>query len=186
MSISQEAQSVQKSETIVAQCPVDHSLFSYQKTARGIERSPQPLERDAQGVWQVYGFEEARTILRSSATRQAGFNADRLAKIPGVQNRPILYLEGKAHHQQRKQTARFFTPKTVSSDYRHFMEALANTLVSELKSKRRVDLSSLSLTLAVQVAARVVGVTNSRVPGMDRRLDAFFHQKAPPRVRCLC
>jgi cytochrome P450 len=181
MPISQESQSPQTPGGIPAHCPVDHNVLSYQKTSRSMEVRPTPLERDAQGIWQVYGFEEARTILRSSATRQAGFNADSLAKIPGVKNRPILYMEGKAHHQQRKQTARFFTPKTVSSDYRHFMETLADGLVNELKSKRRVDLSSLSLTLAVQVAARVVGVTNSRLPGMGKRLDAFFQQNPPSR-----
>ena len=179
MSISQEAQSAPMPEEAPARCPVDHSSWPTQKTSRNQEAGSTPLEQDPQGVWQVYGFEEARTILRSNATRQAGFNADRLAKIPGVKNRPILYMEGKAHHQQRKQTARFFTPKTVSTDYRQFMETLAGALVSELQSKRRVDLSQLSLTLAVQVAARVVGVTNSRLPGMGKRLDAFFHQKPP-------
>ncbi|TMC93806.1 MAG: cytochrome P450 [Chloroflexi bacterium] len=162
-------------------CPVEHGSLSYQKTSRNAGASPEtsstPLQRDAQGVWQVHGFEEARTILRSSATRQAGFNAEQLEKIPGVTNKPILYMEGKAHQQQRKQTARFFTPKTVSSSYRQFMETLADQFVNELKRKKRVDLSQLSLKLAVQVAAQVVGVTNSRLPGMDRRLDAFFQQQ---------
>ncbi|MGH2497620.1 MAG: cytochrome P450 [Ktedonobacteraceae bacterium] len=179
MSISEEAQSAQMPEEALVCCPIDHSSLPSQKTSRNTEVGSTPLEQDAQGVWQVYGFEEARTILRSNATRQAGFNAEQMAKIPGVTNRPILYMEGKAHQQQRKQTARFFTPKTVSSDYRQFMETLADALVSELQSKRRVNLSRLSLTLAVQVAARVVGVTNSRLPGMDKRLDAFFHQKPP-------
>ena len=162
-------------------CPVEHGSLSYQKTSRNAGASPEtsstPLQRDAQGVWQVHGFEEARTVLRSSATRQAGFNAEQLEKIPGVTNKPILYMEGKAHQQQRKQTARFFTPKTVSSSYRQFMETLADQFVNELKRKKRVDLSQLSLKLAVQVAAQVVGVTNSRLPGMDRRLDAFFQQQ---------
>ncbi|OLE32360.1 MAG: cytochrome [Ktedonobacter sp. 13_1_20CM_3_54_15] len=162
-------------------CPVEHGSLSYQKTSRSVGASPEtsstPLQHDAQGVWQVHGFEEARTILRSSATRQAGFNAEQLEKIPGVTNKPILYMEGKAHQQQRKQTARFFTPKTVSSSYRQFMETLADQFVNVLKRKKRVDLSQLSLKLAVQVAAQVVGVTNSRLPGMDRRLDAFFQQQ---------
>jgi len=57
------------------------------------------------------------------------------------------------------------------------METLADQFVNELKRKKRVDLSQLSLKLAVQVAAQVVGVTNSRLPGMDRRLDAFFQQQ---------
>lgn len=179
MSITPKAHSVQPLAETSLQCPIEHGSLPYQKTSRNTGASPTPLERDAQGVWQVYGFEEARAILRSSATRQAGFNADQMTTIPGVTNRPILYMEGKAHQQQRKQTARFFTPKTVSTNYRQFMEALADQLVNELKSKKRADLSQLSLTLAVQVAAQVVGVTNSSLPGMDKRLDAFFQQKTP-------
>lgn len=181
MSNTQEAHSKQASTETPMRCPVEHGTLSHQKTSRGTEASPTPLQRDAQGVWQIYSFEEARTILRSNATRQAGFNAEQLENIPGVTNKPILYLEGKAHQQQRKQTARFFTPKTVSTSYRQFIETLADQLVNEFKRKKRVDLSQLSLKLAVKVAARVVGVTNSRVSGMDRRLDAFFQQPASSR-----
>jgi len=139
-----------------------------------VRASETPFERDEQGVWHIYGFDEARAVLRSSATRQAGFNAEQIASVPGTTNQPILYLEGKAHNQQRKQTARFFTPKTVSSDYRDFMEKLADQLVNKLKRKKRVDLSDLSLKLAVKVAARVVGTTNSTLPGMALRLNSFF------------
>lgn len=181
MSTTHEAHSTPSSVETPAQCPVNHGSLSYQKTSRSMEASTAPLERDVQGIWQVYGFEEARAILRSSTTRQAGFNAEQITRIPGVTNTPILYMEGQAHHQQRKKTARFFTPKTVSSSYRDFMEALVDQLIDELKRKKRADLSQLSLRLAVQVAARVVGVTNSSLPGMDRRLDAFFQQTTPPQ-----
>ena len=157
-------------------CPMDHHALSRQKTSHGavVRASETPFERDEQGVWHIYGFDEARTVLRSSVTKQAGFNAEMIASVPGTTNRPILYLEGKEHNQQRKQTARFFTPKTVSSDYRDFMEKLADRLIRRLKRKKRVDLSDLSLKLAVQVAARVVGTTNSIFPGMGLRLNSFF------------
>lgn len=167
----------QQAEEASLRCPVDHNSFASRKTASSEEASwpAIPVEQDAQGVWHVYGFEEARAILRNgSATKQAGFNADLITGIPGTVNKPILYLEGKAHQQQRKQTARFFAPKTVSSSYRQFMEELADRLVDRLKRKKYADLSQLSLALAVQVAARVVGVTSSRFPGIDKRLDAFF------------
>ena len=158
-------------------CPVEHGALPQRKTARRVESGALPIERDAEGVWQVYGFAEARAILRnSSATKQAGFNADQISKIPGLMNRPILYMEGKDHHQQRKQTARFFTPKTVSSNYRQFIEKLAAQFVAELQRKKRLDLSQLSLASAVQVVSQVVGLTHSRLPGLDKRLDAFFQQ----------
>src|SRR5258708_21793183 len=160
-----------------SRCPIDHTAWSKQKTSRPTEANPVPLARDAQGVWQVNGLAEARAILRGSDHKQAGFNAEQMGKIPGVHNRPILYLEGKIHQQQRKQTARFFTPKAVNSDYRQLMENLADGLVREVKRRKHVDLSQLALIMAVQVAAQVVGVTDSRLPGTGKRLDAFFTQK---------
>ena len=183
MSITGKAQpprepaETQRDAEQVRGCPVVHGVLPQQKTARRSERSSLPLERDAEGVWQVQGFAEARTILRNnSATKQAGFNAEQISNIPGVMNRPILYMEGKDHLQQRKQTARFFTPKTVSVNYRQFMEKLADGLVADLQRKRRVDLSQLTLALSVEVVSQVVGLTNSRLPGMGKRLDAFFQQ----------
>lgn len=87
---------------------------------------------------------------------------------------PILYLEGKLHQEQRRRTARFFTPKAVSTTYRQMMERLADTLVASVRRTKRADLSQVSLTLAVQVVAKVVGLTNSRLPGMTKRLETFL------------
>lgn len=155
-------------------CPVDHGALSRQKTARVVEPVGVPIERDANGVWHVRGFEEARTVLRSSETKQAGFKAELLERLPHRMQPPILYQEGKPHNQQRKQTARFFTPKVVSENYRQLMEKMADTLISTLQRRKKADLSQLSLRLAVRVAGQVVGLTNSRLPGMAKRLDAFF------------
>lgn len=158
-----------------AKCPIDHTAFFQKKTARAAEpMSAGDVERDADGIWHIRGFRDARTVLRSGETRQAGFRAELIERVSGMGNVPILYQEGKAHQQQRKQTARFFTPKAVSSDYRQLMETVADELIGSLKDTRRADLSALSLQLAVRIASAVVGLTNSRMPGMDKRLDAFF------------
>ena len=170
-----EAQAADSAIT-VTRCPIDHSAWPQQKTARAGKLATAAIGRDSVGRWQVRGFEEARAILRSGNTKQAGFNAEFLARMPNM-NQPILYQEGKIHQQQRKQTARFFTPKTVSTNYRQLMERLADQMVAELQRKKQADLSQLSLKLAVRVAAEVVGVTNSLMPGMDTRLDAFFQGK---------
>ncbi|HEY0606751.1 MAG TPA: cytochrome P450, partial [Herpetosiphonaceae bacterium] len=71
-------------------------------------------------------------------------------------------------------TARFFTPRAVSQNYRRLMEVFADRMIRELKRRKRADLSQLSMKLAVRVASEVVGLTNSRLPGMDRRLNAFL------------
>ena len=163
-------------------CPIDHAALSHKKTAHPTERLEGPsIERDSAGTWHIRGYAEARAILRNTDTKQAGFRAELIQRFAGEGNVPILYQEGKAHQQQRKQTARFFTPKAVSSDYHLLMERLADELIARLKREKRADLSALSLSLAVRVAAEVIGLTNSRLPGMHRRLDAFFTDGAAPR-----
>ena len=159
-------------------CPIDHRALGQQKTARVVEPTGRPIERDALGIWHVRGYRQARTILRSAYTKQAGFKADLLERLPQRGNPPILYQEGQPHHEQRRQTARFFTPKAVGENYRQLMEVSAECLIRELQHKKRADLCLLSMKLAVRVAGEVVGLTNSRLPGMDRRLNAFFRDDA--------
>ena len=161
-------------ETAPARCPVNHEVFARRKTVRAAEGPGPAVERDASGTWHVRDYALARAILRGDSARQAGFKAELVAQVSTIKNQPILFLEGQPHHQQRRQTARFFTPRAVGSNYRALMERLSDELVGTLRKRGRADLSELSMTLAVQVAAEVVGLTNSRLPGMDRRLDAFF------------
>ncbi|MCA0456494.1 MAG: cytochrome P450 [Chloroflexi bacterium] len=157
-------------------CPVDHRQISRQKTAIKVDPSTLPIERDAKGVWHIRGFHEARSILRGTETRQAGFGARYLMDVKVLINLPILYLEGKDHLSQRRQTARFFTPKTVTTDYTEFIEALADNLIADLKRKRREDLDKMSLTLAAAVVSRVVGLTHNLMSGMEKRIEVFFQQ----------
>jgi cytochrome P450 len=99
-----------------------------------------------------------------------------MERIPGQRNQSILYQEGKVHQQQRKQTARFFTPKTVSTSYRQMMETLSDQMVSMLQQRKSADLSKIALRLAMRVAGQVIGLNNSRLPGLERRIDAFFEE----------
>lgn len=153
---------------------VDHAAWPRQKTARVVEPIGIPIERDGAGVWHVRGFEEARTVLRSRDTRQAGFKAELIEKLPRTMKQPILFQDGKLHQRQRKQTARFFAPKVVSSKYWQMMEQQVERFIVNLRRKKRVDLSQLSLDLAMGVTGQIVGLTNSRLPGMARRIETFF------------
>lgn len=163
-----------KAQKPQAPCPIDHSIWSKQKTARIAEPVDVPVEYDAEGVWHVRGFAQVRAILRSKNTKQAGFNADMIGSVPGMRNQPILYQEGRTHDLQRKQTARFFTPKTVSTNYRMMMEQLSDQLITELQQKKRLDLSQLTMRLSMRVTCEVVGLKNSRFPGIERRIYGFF------------
>ena len=125
--------------------------------------------------WTLRSFALVRAALRDpEATKQAGFGAEVAAQATSKMRPPILYLEGPEHKAQRTATARYFTPQTVSRDYREMMEGLADELVANLRAQGRADLSELSMRLAVRVAAQVVGLTNSRLTGMSRRLNTFF------------
>jgi cytochrome P450 len=134
----------------------------------------------------VRSFDLARQVLRDpDGTAQAGFGAElvqadrstarkaRAGRSGRAMRPPILFLEGAEHREQRRATVRFFAPK-VTEDYREMMEVLAARLVGELDVDRSVDLSRLSMRMAVEVVGRVVGLTASSRDGMRRRLGAFF------------
>jgi cytochrome P450 len=174
MQTAQDNASIPEPAQPSTECPVDHTVFSRQKTATKVEPVGKRVERDAAGIWHVYGFDEARAVLRSGETKQAGFGAPLFEKFVTSDNQGILYMEGPPHHEQRRKTARFFTPKAVSANYRPLMERLCDQLVANLRRSKRADLSQMSFVLAMQVAAQVVGLTNSRLPGMDKRIAAFF------------
>lgn len=124
-------------------------------------------------VWVIRSFALTRQLLRQTdATRQAGFGAEQVDRM-GEMRRPILYLEGDQHRERRRAAARFFAPAVIEG-YRPMMEQLADELVAGLRADRPTDLSRLSLRMAVQVSGAVIGLTNSSVSGMSRRLGAFF------------
>jgi cytochrome P450 len=163
-------------EEQIAGCPIDHSVWSAQKTTHGVERSDISAERDGAGTWHVHTFEEARAVLRSTQVMQAGFGKEMFDGVPGKNKMkpPTLYKEGKEHLLQRKQTARFFTPKAVTNNYRPLMETVADQLVRDFRRKKHADLSNLSRFISVKVSSKVIGLTESIVPGMGKRLDVFF------------
>lgn len=164
-------------------CPVDHAQYSKQYAALNDGPAPLPIEQDEFGVWHVHGYAEAEAVLRSDAVRQAGFRAELLDKMPSHINPPILYLEGKPHHEQRRQTARFFTPRTTDSQYREMMHHYADELVRDFARRKRADLTALSMKMAVRVASQVVGLTDSRLPGIDRRVNRFVRRRGDENGR---
>ncbi|RVT90824.1 cytochrome P450 [Sphingomonas crocodyli] len=119
-------------------------------------------------------FDQARAVLRSGHTSQAGFLAEQVGRISKPMRQPILYLEGEAHRVQRSATARFFTPRVVTTRYRDLMVRLSDDLVGGFRKKKRARLDDLSLELAVAVAGDIVGLNTNDIRGLSKRLDAFF------------
>lgn len=146
-------------------------------SARKIDR-PDPVDgpavtRRSAAEWQITGYAAARAMLRCGDTVQAGLGIDHTAKMPRRIRRPVLYQDGPGHREQRRQIARFFTPKRVDQHYRALMERVSEEQIARLRAAGSMELSTLSFTLAVEVVAAVIGLTDSR-PGMQERLDRFF------------
>ena len=155
----------------VGPCPFPHDTRQ-RKSSRG-ENSDLPAIEQNGGVWHLRSYAAVRQVLRNAdATRQAGFNSEMVTSTR--MKKPVLFQDGAEHKEQRTAIARFFTPKTVSDEYRALMEKFSEEIITELLRAGQGDLSALSMGLAVQVAAQVVGLTNSRRPGMHRRLDAML------------
>ncbi|WP_027935371.1 cytochrome P450 [Amycolatopsis thermoflava] len=147
---------------------------------RKIDRGPAgdgcPVRRGPDGTWRVTGYEQARAVLRSGGTVQAGLGIETVDKLPARFRRPVLYRDGPEHREHRRQTARFFTPRRVSEHYRDLMARIADEQLARLTRSGRAELPDLAFGLAIGVASEVVGLTESR-PGIQHRLDRFFPEE---------
>ncbi len=153
-------------------CPVPHG--DRRRTAPPGE-SGTPGVEVLDGTWHVRSLPLVRQVLREAdATVQAGFSAETARKGLTGDHPPVLYADGPEHRRQRTATARFFTPAAVSRRYRDLMEERADELVERIRQEGRAELSAVTLRYSVEVAAQVVGLTNSDIDGMSRRLERFF------------
>ncbi|CAL77249.1 putative cytochrome P450 [Bradyrhizobium sp. ORS 278] len=133
-----------------------------------------PVGHDGTPVIRIDSFAAARAVLRSGDVRQAGFNAELVHRFIGPRHAPVLYQDGEPHQRQRSATARFFTPRVVATRYCRLMETTSRELVAQFVTARRARLDDLSLTLAVAVAADIIGLTDSSRAAMAARLNRFF------------
>lgn len=146
------------------------------KVDRGRERPGCPVSRGPDGSWQVHGYAVAREVLRSTETVQAGLGIETVEKLPPRVRRPVLYQDGAEHREQRRQTARFFTPRRVDEHYRALMVRVAEEQVAALRAAGRAQLSDLSFTMAIEVVSDIIGLRHSR-PGLKARLERFFPEE---------
>jgi len=137
-------------------------------------RSAQVVKGGMRDARPIKTYAAAREVLRDPQARQAGFRAELISRFSTRIRPPILYLSGAEHRRQRAATARFFSPRVVDEQHRPLIAATADSLIADLQRKGHARLDRMSLDLAVTVAARIVGLTESNRRGMIRRLDAFF------------
>lgn len=139
------------------------------KTASVPYQNDPRVERDANGLWHVRGYEEARDLLKEDLI-QDGFNAEELRK---VKFEGVLYTRGEPHRQMRAGIAKFFSPTTVQQTHMQIIEKTADELIAELVREKQVNLKKLSRQMAAVVTAAVVGLNPTK--GMIRRLDEMLH-----------
>jgi len=117
-------------------------------------------------------------VLRArNLTTQAGFTSEAIPK-GYLKHHPILISDGPSHDEQRRKVGRFFAPAVVAERYTGLMESCADALLAEAAASGKFRLDDLALYYAVEVTAEVVGLTDSPVRRMSRRLVSFFNQ--PP------
>lgn len=150
------------------------------KVLRADELPGAPIERTG-NTWTVRSVEVARQILRErDATRQAGFQAEAYGN-QGTLRPPILWMDGEMHRQQRAKVARYFAPRTVERRYRTLMEERSAAIVQRVLRERDVVVDQMALRYSVEVASRVIGLTNSALPGLSQRLVKLLdHQALAP------
>ncbi|MFH0180670.1 cytochrome P450 [Streptomyces cacaoi] len=149
---------------------------SVRKVERGRGGPGCPVRRGADGTWEVRGYVAAREVLRATDTVQAGLGIETVEKLPARVRRPVLYQDGPGHREQRRQTARFFTPRHVDEHYRELMTRVAEEQTAALRAAGTAQLSDLSFTMAIEVVSGILGLTHSR-PGLKSRLERFFPEE---------
>ena len=173
-----------------ARCPYPHPAGATpgrRKSGRGDAPSaPGVANRD--GTWHLRSYAAVRQVLRDAdGVRQAAADAlEGEAVVRTELHQPVIFQDGAPHREQRSAIARFFTPRAVDESYRAVIEGFSDALIAELRSAGRGDLSALSMRLAVQVTAQVVGLTDSLRPGMDRRISSLLSlssEATPSRLR---
>ncbi|WP_291426915.1 cytochrome P450 [Deinococcus sp.] len=127
---------------------------------------------DPAGLTQAQTYESVRQLLKDDEAPQAGFLAKFATDPTRGMHPPVLYMQGDEHTEMRRATARYFTPTAVNS-YAPMIAGLCDEMLGELHSKGEMNLDDLSLRLAVEVAANVVGLNSSLLPGMEKRIEAF-------------
>ncbi|HZA05055.1 MAG TPA: cytochrome P450 [Propionibacteriaceae bacterium] len=147
------------------------------RAVRAGEATSPRVERDG-GVWRIRSAAAARQILgERRATTQAGFTAESIPK-GYLKHHPILVSDGPMHDGQRSKVGRFFAPKVVAARYSTLMAECADRLLARAAAQPVIRLDELALLYTVEVTAQAVGLTDSPVPAMARRLVSFFNQ--PP------
>jgi len=129
-------------------------------------------------------FALVRQLLRSTDASQ---DLPLTGEIPGVgpDQRPVIMLDGDMHRRRRTSLARFFSPKAIKEQHRTVMEATTAALIAELRRTGRGQIDLMSMQLACDVAAAIVGLTDSDPVAMAKRIRLTFESSPTDAIPLL-
>jgi len=128
--------------------------------------------RPEPGTRLVRSFSALRSILRNESLHQGGVQ-DSVMNSDDPLTASIFWLDGDAHRSRRAAIISFFTPKAIATRHLPIMQRAADRLVAALRARGSGRLDQLCFALAVAVTAEIVGLTDSRMRGMDWRIERF-------------
>lgn len=140
-------------------CPA-HQGRDDRKSARIAAANLKPQD----GARMVGSFAAARDFLRSPKVRQAGPPTDSPSQetdlsAPGDVS--FFFLDGEEHRKRRAAVAGLFAPKTIVTRHQAVMNRTMDDIVAKLQARGSAPLDELSWQMAVDVAADIIGLTNS-------------------------
>ncbi|MFA7603426.1 MAG: cytochrome P450 [Novosphingobium sp.] len=138
-----------------ASCPV-HQGRDDRKSARLAAANLKPQE----GSRLIGGFAAAREILRSPKVRQAGATAE-MTDLSKPDEISFFFLDGDLHRKRRAAVAGLFAPKTIVTRHQAVMNRTMDAIVAKLRERGSAPLDELSWQMAVDVAADIIGLTDS-------------------------
>lgn len=136
------------------------------KTARQAARfvAPEP------GTRHVRRFTQLRSLLRLECMHQYGASISLTEKNDPVMA-SIFFLFGEAHRRRRGAIIGFFTPQAVKERHMPIMTRTADELMAEFRSKGRARLDHMSTRLTARVVAEIIGLTETPLMPMMRRVE---------------
>ena len=143
----------------VKACPVGAERDD-RKSAKIAQANMTPQE----GARVIRDFAVSRAILRSPKVRQGGPpngspSQDTDISKPGEVS--FFFLDGDEHRKRRTAMASMFAPRTIITRHRAVMNRTMDAIVAKLQSSGSAALDELSWQMAVEVAADIIGLTNS-------------------------
>jgi len=140
-------------------CPV-HQGRDDRKTAKIAQERGETQE----GARVIGAFGASREFLRSPRVRQGGAangSSTEETDISDPGEVSFFFLDGEAHRKRRAAVAGLFAPKTIITRHQVVMNRTMDDIVARLQERGSAPLDELSWHMAVDVAADIIGLTNS-------------------------